>query len=39
MTAAFSPPRIVPADPSRVGLERVARSGANSGVANQAATQ
>ena len=37
MTSAFAPPRIVPADPSRVGLERVARSGANSGVANPAA--
>jgi hypothetical protein len=39
MTSAFAPPRIVPADPSRVGLDRVARSGAYSGVASPAATQ
>jgi len=37
MTAAFAAKWIVPADPSRVGLERVAGSGANSGVANPAA--
>ena len=39
MTSAFTPPRIVPADQSWLGLKRVARSGGNSGVAIQAATQ
>jgi hypothetical protein len=38
MTSALAPPRIVQADKSWRGLERVVCSRANSGVAVQAAT-